>query len=89
MCAKCLPGVIVSDDDGDDDKADGGITERCMRRAEVSEVISAAEDPRPVLWTSERVTPVGLKWGMLFSDAVVRGRPNNSSYTMRNVRKGG
>ncbi len=79
MCARCLPGVIAPSDDGD--KADGGITERCTRSAEVSEVISAAEDPRPVLWTSERVTPVGLKVGMLASDAIVLGRRSSSSYT--------
>ena len=62
-----------------DDNAADGITERCTRSAEVSEVINAAEDPRPVLWTSESETPVGLNGGILSRDLIVRESPSDSS----------
>lgn len=42
-------------------------------------MISAAEDPSPVLWTSERRTSVGQNEGMLESDLIVRGSPRASS----------
>ena len=45
-------------------KSDAGMAERCMRSAETSDVISAAEEPNPVLWTDERVTPVGANGGI-------------------------
>lgn len=51
-----------------------------MRRAVIREVMSAAEDPSPVLWTSESRTPVGVNGGNLESDFNVRGRPNASNY---------
>lgn len=62
------------------DKADGRMTEKWTRSAEVSEVISAADEPRPVLWTFERETPVGLNGGILARDSIVLGSPNDSSW---------
>jgi hypothetical protein len=43
-----------------------------MRRAETSDVIKAAEEPRPVLWTSDRITPVGENGGILDNESKVR-----------------
>ena len=49
-----------------------GMVEKCIRRAETSDVIKAAEEPRPVLCTSERVTPVGENGGILDNEAKLR-----------------
>lgn len=50
-----------------------------MSRAVVSEVMSAAEDPRPVLCTLERVPLVVVKGGILEREARVRGRLRESN----------
>lgn len=57
-----------------------GMTERWTRRADVREVMSAAEDPRPVLCTSEMSTLVGVNGGICSRDLSIRGSPRDSSY---------
>lgn len=49
-----------------------GMAEKCIRRAETSDVIKAAEEPRPVLCTSDRLTPVGENGGILDNESNVR-----------------
>lgn len=51
-----------------------GIVEKCTRSAETSDVIKAAEEPRPVLWMSDRVTSVGENGGILDNESKVRSR---------------
>jgi hypothetical protein len=44
-------------------------------RAVTKEVMSAAEEPRPVFATSASATPVGLKGGICASEASSEGKP--------------
>jgi hypothetical protein len=56
---------------------EGGIAEKCKRRAETRDVINAAEEPRPVLWTLDRVTPVGANGEIWDNEANVRSREDS------------
>lgn len=56
-----------------------GIAEKCRSSADTREVIRAAEDPRPVLWTSESGTPVDVNGVSLDREASVRGRSRDVS----------
>lgn len=47
--------------------------------AATREVMSAADEPSPVLWTSARRTPVDANGGMDESECIVRGRFRLSS----------
>ena len=51
-----------------------GMTLRCNRSPETRDVISAADDPMPVLCTSGSRTPVLLNGGSFSSDSRVGGR---------------
>lgn len=51
-----------------------------MKMAETSEVINAAEDPRPVLCTLLRVVWVEVNSGIWRSESVLSGRLQFSSY---------
>lgn len=60
-------------------KASAGITSRCRSREDTSEVMSAAEEPRPVLCTSDSRTPVCKKGGSWARDLSVAGRLRSAS----------
>jgi hypothetical protein len=61
------------------ESADEGIAERCRSKADTSDVIRAAEDPKPVLCTSGNLTPVELKGVISDREARVRGRLKEAS----------
>ena len=87
MCASFLPSLAESEPPWLVNESDGMML-RWRRRAEVSEVMRAAEEPRPVLWTSEIGTPVGRNLGRDCRDLSVGGRLRALSYineTIENV----
>lgn len=81
LCAKRLPSFESSSVDS----ASSGMTSRWTRRAEVRDVMRAADEPSPVLWTSARWTPVGTKGGILVRESRVRGRLSSSSCGSRSA----
>ena len=56
------------------------MTEKCTKRAVTSDVIRAADDPRPVLCTCPKVRLVNEKGGIFFKESIVEGRPSDASY---------
>lgn len=77
-CARLCASVLASV--GRSVRSVEEITEK-RRRSEVTrDVISAAEDPRPVLWTSASGTPCELNGGIFDRDDMVRGRFMETNY---------
>lgn len=57
------------------------IAEKCTKSAVTSDVMRAADDPRPVLWTFPNVTLVNTKGGIFRKESIVEGRPRDESYS--------
>jgi hypothetical protein len=72
LCAKCRDAALAS--------WSGAIKPVWMSRAVTREVMSAADEPSPVLATSASATPVGLKGGVCASEASPMGKPRLLSY---------
>ena len=73
LCARFLPRL------GPSVKSPGVITETCRSKDVTKDVMSAADDPRPVLCTSASCTPCGLNGGILDREEMVRERFNEAS----------
>ena len=79
LCASLRPSLAASVPPSVRNES-AGMTPRCSKSPETREVIRAAEDPRPVLWTSARRTPVLLNAGSFWRESNVGANFCSASY---------
>ena len=70
-----MVSLLLPEEDGETDET----ACRWRRREPTREVTSAAEEPRPVLWTSESVTTVCVKEGICAREDIRGSRPSSES----------